>query len=212
MAHSWTYEAIVLKAYDVGEADRFLMIFTRERGRLAVRARGVRKPRSRMGGSLLPLQHVSISLTEGSAGFLVTSAQRKTEICAPGIASFMYAQQGVEFLLSLLHEDEPLPEVFDLTLDFLARCNDAPPGPVLSFTIKLLSLLGNLPNIQHIRTLRFSEAECSYVHTCLTEAWETAAALPPPSRKRLSSFCESIIGEQGTRTLHCPLIAASLAA
>ena len=56
MPQSQTYEALILQSHDVGEADRFLILFTRERGRLAARARAVRKPKSKMGGSLLPLK------------------------------------------------------------------------------------------------------------------------------------------------------------
>ena len=58
MAHSESVEAVVLKTYDVGEADRFCIVLTKERGRIAARARGVRKLTSKMGGSLLPLHHV----------------------------------------------------------------------------------------------------------------------------------------------------------
>ncbi|MBU1911666.1 recombination protein O N-terminal domain-containing protein, partial [Patescibacteria group bacterium] len=48
MPHSQTYNSIILKAYDVGEADRFLILFTREKGRMTARARAVRKLKSKL--------------------------------------------------------------------------------------------------------------------------------------------------------------------
>ena len=52
-------ESIVLRHSDWGEADRFLVIFTRELGKVRAIAKGVRKPRSRKVGHLEPssLQH-----------------------------------------------------------------------------------------------------------------------------------------------------------
>ena len=43
-------EAIVLRRADLGEADRLLTIFTPERGKLRVVAKGARKVGSRKGG------------------------------------------------------------------------------------------------------------------------------------------------------------------
>ena len=45
--------AIVLKRHDQGEADRLLTVFTRDRGKLTLLAKGVRKPASRKAGHIL---------------------------------------------------------------------------------------------------------------------------------------------------------------
>ena len=74
MPKSQELEAIVLQTHNVGEADRFCILLTKERGKIPVRARGVRKPKSRMGGSLLALQRIQVTVHEGSAGFMVTAA------------------------------------------------------------------------------------------------------------------------------------------
>jgi recombinational DNA repair protein (RecF pathway) len=58
MSHAQTFEAIVLKTYDVGEADRLCILFTRERGRVMARASGARRLKSRLGASLLPFHHL----------------------------------------------------------------------------------------------------------------------------------------------------------
>ena len=43
-------EAIVLRTMDLGEADRVLTVLTPRLGKLRVIAKGVRRPRSRIGG------------------------------------------------------------------------------------------------------------------------------------------------------------------
>ena len=45
-------EGIVLQAWDLGEHDRLVTLYTRDHGRLAVVARGARRLRSRFAGAL----------------------------------------------------------------------------------------------------------------------------------------------------------------
>ena len=115
MSRTKDYEAIVLKTHDVGEADRFCILFTKERGRIAARARGVRKLKSRMGGVLLAPNHISVTLTEGSVGFSVNSVLSLGQKNMQGnVDQFAQTQNGIELLLSLLHDEEPLQDIFDL--------------------------------------------------------------------------------------------------
>ena len=53
---------IVLRSISVGEADRLVIIVTRERGKFKCLARGVRKPTSKLGGFLEPMHEVLICL------------------------------------------------------------------------------------------------------------------------------------------------------
>lgn len=45
-------EAIVLRTYRVGEADKLVVFLTRQHGKIQGRAKGARRPRSKFGGSL----------------------------------------------------------------------------------------------------------------------------------------------------------------
>ena len=45
-------EAIVLRTYRVGEADKMVVFLTRQHGKIRGRAKGARRPRSKFGGSL----------------------------------------------------------------------------------------------------------------------------------------------------------------
>jgi DNA repair protein RecO (recombination protein O) len=61
-------EAIVLRHYVLSEADRILVLFAPELGKMRAVARGARRPKSRLAGSLEPLNHVRVQFysKEGS--------------------------------------------------------------------------------------------------------------------------------------------------
>ena len=66
-------EAIVLRSMDLGEADRVLTVLTPRLGKLRVIAKGVRRPRSRIGGGLQPFSDVQLVLAVGRTFDVVTS-------------------------------------------------------------------------------------------------------------------------------------------
>ncbi len=58
-------EAVVLRTWPEGEADRTATLFTRTAGRVRVLAKGARKPTSRLGAALEPLAVVRVDLVQG---------------------------------------------------------------------------------------------------------------------------------------------------
>ena len=65
-------EAIVLRSMDLGEADRVLTMLTPRLGKLRVIAKGIRRPRSRLGGGLEPFSDVQLVLAVGRTWDVVT--------------------------------------------------------------------------------------------------------------------------------------------
>src|SRR2546422_9159745 len=63
---SYKTEAVVLRSFRLGEADRVLHLYTLEQGRLGAVAKGIRKTKSRFGARLEPLSHVELLLHQGS--------------------------------------------------------------------------------------------------------------------------------------------------
>lgn len=57
-------EAIVLRTYRLGEAEKIVSLFTRQLGRLRAVARGAQRTKSRYGGALEPLSYVRVEIFE----------------------------------------------------------------------------------------------------------------------------------------------------
>ncbi|PIP65542.1 hypothetical protein COU77_01360 [Candidatus Peregrinibacteria bacterium CG10_big_fil_rev_8_21_14_0_10_49_16] len=165
MAYTQTLEALILRVIDIGEADRFCILFTRERGKIAVRARGVRKLKSVMGAYLLPLQHVSTDVKESRSGWIAAGVRPLGAGCSyTNLHAFACMQEGVELLFHLLHDDEPLPDVFDSTLELMRTCHrDSQATVVLAFTIRVLHLLGLLPEDDAVHFQKCTPEEMCFV-------------------------------------------------
>ncbi|HET6819297.1 MAG TPA: DNA repair protein RecO [Candidatus Limnocylindria bacterium] len=65
-------EGIVLRSMDLGEADRVLTVLTPRLGKLRIIAKGIRRPRSRLGGGLEPFSDVHLVLAIGRTFDVVT--------------------------------------------------------------------------------------------------------------------------------------------
>jgi DNA repair protein RecO (recombination protein O) len=55
-----TAEAIVLRQYSLSDSDKIIVFFSREFGKIRAVAQGVKKPKSRLGGCLEPLNHIRL--------------------------------------------------------------------------------------------------------------------------------------------------------
>lgn len=214
MRNQATLDGIVLRTYDVGEADRLCVVLTRERGRLAVRARAVRKPGSRMGSLLLPGRRLRVDVRDDGRGATVAAAKLNGEIADLSDArSFAAAQQGIELTLLLTEDGEPLPAVFDLLFQYLHVCAVDPAHARLPFQLRLFHLLGLLPS--HLDDRRFTtlaEEERAFVRLCgasddfavlCAEATETPA---------LAAFAGALVAEHARRDLKSTAVFSSLTA
>ena len=68
----YTTEAIILRTYKLGEADRIVVFLTRDRGKRRGVAQGARRMRSRFGGALEPLTRVAVTYFEKESRELVS--------------------------------------------------------------------------------------------------------------------------------------------
>jgi DNA repair protein RecO (recombination protein O) len=70
-------DAIVLSRFELGEADRVLTLITPELGKLKAIAKGIRRPASRLGGSLEPFAELHVNLARGRTFDVVTGVAVK---------------------------------------------------------------------------------------------------------------------------------------
>ena len=151
-------EAIVLRSFRLGEADRVLHLYTLARGRVGAVAKGIRKTKSRFGARLEPLSHVELMLHEGSGELqtvtgveLLHSHHAAREQRYPLGVGLV----GAEAMLRLFTEQEANPRAFQALTRFLELLDELPARTsrpaldplVLSFQLKLLWLSGYLPHL-----------------------------------------------------------------
>lgn len=150
---SYRVNAIVLKHYDYGEADRILTIYTRERGKLKVMAKGVRKVRSRKGGHLEPFMHVSLLLAKARNWDIISQAEAQNAYgnLRENLEMIGYASYAVELIDKFTYEEEENAPVFTLLNHTLARLNrgDDPLLVMRYYEIRLLDVMGFRPELQH---------------------------------------------------------------
>jgi DNA repair protein RecO (recombination protein O) len=155
---SYKTEAVVLRSFRLGEADRVLHVYTLDRGRIGAVAKGVRKTKSRYGARLEPLSHSELVLHQGSGELqTVTGAElihshheTREEPYRLGVALV-----AAEAMLRLFPEEEANERAFRALTRFLELTDELEPaGPnptldplVLSFQLKLLWLSGYLPHV-----------------------------------------------------------------
>ncbi|MDN4611505.1 MULTISPECIES: DNA repair protein RecO [Arthrobacter] len=70
-------EGVVLRTYKLGEADRIIVLLTREHGQVRAVAKGVRRTSSKFGSRLEPFMSVDLLLAHGRNLDVVTQAQTK---------------------------------------------------------------------------------------------------------------------------------------
>ena len=146
-------EAIVLRTYPLGDADRLVSVLTRSFGRLKGVAKGARKPKSAFAGMLEPLTYVRLWFHENETRELVRLNQCEL------IESFFDVQQdyasGVGLALlaevseAVLPERESSDTAFRLLL-LAARTikqTREPAFPVAYFCLWTVKLAGWLPDL-----------------------------------------------------------------
>lgn len=195
--------AIVLHAYNVGESDRLCVLLTQTHGKIIARIPGARQCKSRMGGATLPLHCVFVTLHAARSGWYMREARL---IHACYTKQPVLLQQGVEILMLLLEDEEPVPEIFALTEEFFDMC----PTTLVPFTAKLLHIMGVLPiNDDDERFRKLSSCGKDFVCHCTRE--ESLRSLEkrfPCGDQSLLRFCEAILREQLPRPLHSIAIAS----
>ena len=158
-ARAAALSAFVLHRYEWSESSLILDLFTRERGRLAVAAKGARRPYSQLRPILLPFQRVSVTLGKAPAdpdAEIFTLRQAEWGGGAPSVGGgALFAGFHLnELLMRLLARQDPHPALFDAyaaTLPALAGGEDARAQAALrAFELLLLRETGVLPDLTQV--------------------------------------------------------------
>ncbi len=158
--------AVVLSRQDYGEADRIFILYTPGRGKLSAIAKGVRRPKSRMGPHLDYFTEVSLELAKGRDLDVVTHAS--TVNAHLGLRSDMdayaHAAHFAELVRHLTQDRQENRQVYELLASSLSLLNDGVAAwPVARhFELSLLGLLGFRPELfRCLNCLRTLEPEAN---------------------------------------------------
>ena len=195
-----TLSAFVLHSYAWSESSLILDLYTREQGRLAVAAKGAKRPHSQLRSVLLPFQRIQVSLGRLASGEGASEVQtlRGAEwgggaamLTGAALFSGFYLN---ELLMKLLARQDPHPALFDVyaaTLPSLADGDDARVQAALrAFELRLLRELGVLPELSLV-TLTQQAVNLEHAYALLPEA---GVAAPRGGESELSGA--TLIGLQ----------------
>ena len=137
--------AVVLRTIRLGEADRIVTVVTAGRGKVRAVAKGVRKTKSRFGGRLEPLTHVSMLCYEGRELDIVTQAETVESFRAvrEDLDRLAKATSLLEAVDQVAQEGHSALRLYQMLLGAL-RALAASDSPLLvpAFFLKLLALEG----------------------------------------------------------------------
>jgi DNA repair protein RecO (recombination protein O) len=146
-------DAIVLRRLDYGEADRIVTLLTREYGKLAAIAKGVRRGKSKAAGSLDLFQRSNMMLAKGRNLDVVAQVERRGDArhISGNLQRTAYACLVAEVVDKVLEDRHPVDEIFDLvvlTLGDLNIIDRSPRADGAWFLMRMLDVLGYLPQLR----------------------------------------------------------------
>ena len=141
--------AYVLHRYDWSESSLILEVFTRHHGRIALVARGAKKPSSNFRPVLLPLQPLHVAYGGDAEIRTLKGAEWMGGHVMPTGDALMSGYYLNELLLKLMARDDPHPRLFDVYANVVqvvaSRHGEALQGALRTFELLLLREIGLLP-------------------------------------------------------------------
>lgn len=152
MLKSYSTEALILKRFNIGESDKLITIFSKTKGKLTLRAPGIRKINSKKAPHLEIFSCIKLFAVKGTTFDIITDAATleaysnlKSEL-----AKIAYAYRIVEEIDTLCPENMPNMEIYRLllvTMRKLDKCEKIDLNIIhQDFSLRVLWELGYLPH------------------------------------------------------------------
>jgi DNA repair protein RecO (recombination protein O) len=146
----YSADALILRTYKLGEADRIVVFLTRDRGKKRGVAKGARRTKSNFAGALEPLTHVRVAYFEKERRELVNLNYSEASRSAlssgtiEGLCCATYFAELIDEWAAESHEDERLYRLGVSMVEAIAT--GVPTEPLTRyFEYWLLSLQGVYP-------------------------------------------------------------------
>lgn len=139
----------MLHRYDWSESSLILEVFTRHHGRIALVAKGAKRPSSSFRPILLPLQPLHLAFGGDAEIRTLRAAEWQGGHVMPTGDALMAGYYLNELLLTLLARDDPHPVLFDVYADVVqviaSEHGEALQSALRAFELLLLREIGLLP-------------------------------------------------------------------
>lgn len=150
--HVYTTEALVLSARNIGEANRFFLLFTRDLGLVRATAQGIRKEISKLRYGLQQFSLSNMSLVKGKDVFRITSTKPTDNFYfSLPLEKREVSVRIFSLLRRLIQGQEPNKDLFDTVLagmEFL-RDTELDQKEILDFErVLVFRILDNLGYIE----------------------------------------------------------------
>ena len=164
--------AFVLHRYDWSESSLILEVFTRHHGRIALIAKGAKRPSSSFRPVLLPLQRLHVAFGGDAEIRTLKSAEWQGGHVMPTGEALLSGYYLNELLLTLLARDDPHPVLFDVYANVVAVLASAHEevleAALRSYELLLLREVGLLPQLD-VQTLTLAPLEPQQSYTLVPE-------------------------------------------
>jgi DNA repair protein RecO (recombination protein O) len=148
-------DAIVLRSYNLAEADRIVVCLTRSAGLVRAVAKGARRMKSRFGAALEPFTLIHLSFYEKENRDLVTVSGAEILKSNFDLASNLEVAEVLGYMAELISEfappheaNEKLFRMITACVEALAQAPQAAKSILRYFEIWLLRLAGSFPDMR----------------------------------------------------------------
>lgn len=145
-------QAVVLRTFDLGEADRIIVLLTKAHGKVRAVAKGVRRQKSRFGGRLEPFMCVDVMLVERKSLDIVSQVVSLAAFAEPICRDYRLYQfaslmlEVVDALSADEHQDVSSQyQLLVAALSSLARHRHEPDAIGFSYVLRAMSRAGWSP-------------------------------------------------------------------
>lgn len=148
-------EGVVIRTRDLGEADRIVSLYTREKGKIRAVAKGARRPRNRFASLAQVLVHGRFGVFQSRGLGTLSQAELIASFKAIRIDLLRtaYALSIAELYDHMMEEGYPAPELYGLLLSTMRAIESAQPADLekiyVSFALKFLALMGYAVELDH---------------------------------------------------------------
>lgn len=138
-------EGIILKRRNLGEADRILTVFSLQKGKISVLAKGVRRITSRRAGNVELLNRVSLYFYQGKGMPVLTEAEslENFQKLKEDLKLSTVAFHIIELVDKLTAENQESRVLYQHLIEVLKRLGKTPRQILIrAFEVKILTLMG----------------------------------------------------------------------